>query len=328
MAFVDLWNEVTGVVPKMPTDYAKKVVNRAWKDVRRQNLWSFLLFESNWTSPSFVNAGTCTVTQGSDLVVFNGTAAAAITGIGFVPSPVTARQFRIGIGTIYNIWAWDGVNTITLDRNYQEASSAGGSYQIYQVYYPAPMIDWKGWSAITDMLNFNPLRFTRRRSDLNLLDPQRTLYYIPTDVVYYQNDMNPASATYGFPLFELWGPPSYVLTYQLYGSRKGADFTSNTDTLPNAIGEDVVMAKARYYAYEWAEANRGDAPRTQASFTVLMNEANKEYKSLFRQYRQEDRNAVDNWFRRFRRSGAWGNWPNSQGYYSSIGGVANPGSPW
>ena len=79
MSFGSMSAEVVGSVPKMPVDYAYTCVSRAYKDVRRQNLWSFLLFDANWTTPSIVNAGTVTVTQGSKTVVFDA-AASALTG--------------------------------------------------------------------------------------------------------------------------------------------------------------------------------------------------------------------------------------------------------
>src|ERR1700732_3189148 len=152
-------SELTGAVVKLPFDYAKKLVNRAWADVRRNSLWSFNMAEGNWTSPGLVNAGTVTVTQGLNTVVFSAAATTAINAVALgPPSLITQRQFRIGTGTIYNIWATDGGSpnvTLTLDRTYQEPSAAGSSYSIFQCYYAAPVQDWRAWLAIRDMVNFN-----------------------------------------------------------------------------------------------------------------------------------------------------------------------------
>ena len=49
MSFFTMATELTGIVPKMPWDYSMTIVNRATLDAYRQNLWSFLTFESNWT---------------------------------------------------------------------------------------------------------------------------------------------------------------------------------------------------------------------------------------------------------------------------------------
>src|SRR4051812_19394806 len=107
MSLLTMTTELTGMLPKMPYDYAKTVVNRAVLDAYRQSAWSFLTFESNWTSPAWVQTGTVAVTQGSSIIQFDPLAATpAVNAIGLVPSPVTKRQFRIGIGTIYNIWTY------------------------------------------------------------------------------------------------------------------------------------------------------------------------------------------------------------------------------
>lgn len=322
MAFANLIREVRGCVPKIPLDYARTLVNRAWADIRRQNLWSFLMFEANWVSPALISSGLATTIQGLAIVTLDATAAAAfaasITGL----NPVTQRQFRQGISTIYNIWAWDGVSTLTLDRAFVEAGSTGTPW-IFQCYYPAPMQDFWSWTSVRDMTNFQDL-FTDRytRGMLDEMDPQRTWYYFPTDVAYYQLDLNPVSPTYRFPMFELWGAPQSILPYQLYGLRKGTDLVAATDELPPQVGEDCVMALARKYAYEWAEANKGDSPRNQgADFKYLIGEAKADYSRLFREYRRADRETVDNWFsiRRGNLRGAY------FAHYNSVTGTGGPG---
>jgi hypothetical protein len=197
---------------------------------------------------------------------------------------------------------------------------------IYQCYYPAPYQDFLTWINIRDIVNFNDLVLTENRKTLDLRDPQRTIFYLPTHCIYYQQNQNPASDTYGVPVFELWGQPLYTLQYQLYGIRKGTDLVNDNDTLPPAVGEDAVMAKARAYAYEWAEANKGDMPRNAGSdFRFLIGTALAEFKALWTQYRRQDRETVDNWYE-IRRNRSW--LSNVDGYYSAIGNTANPGVPW
>src|SRR5579864_6258371 len=217
MSFGTMWTELTGVTPKLPPDYSRTIVNRAWRNVRRQNLWSFLMFESNWTSPSIINAGTAAVVQGTNTVVFTVAGAAAINAVALgPPTPITQRQFRIGVGTIYNIWQWNNATRMaTLDRNYQEATNAAASYQIFQCYYPSPVPDFWAWMDVRDIVNFNDLCYTRNRSWVDQRDPQRLIGTFPSHVVGYQTDLNPASATQGYMMFELaLGQPQYQLTWQ------------------------------------------------------------------------------------------------------------------
>ena len=333
MAFIEMYSELTGCLPKLPVDYAKTLVNRARADIYRKNLWSFQLFEANWVSPGLLNSGTVTTTIGSNQIVFDATASAAITALpaaGSFPTGVIQRQFRIGIGTIYNIWAYavdgGGIVTLTLDRQYAEPSGSGQAYTILQCYYAAPMEDFLTFINVRDMVNFNDLNLYSNRKQVDQMDPQRTIFYLPTYVVGYQQDQNPDSATYRWPMSELWGVPSYVLTYQLYGIRKGVPLVEDGDQLPPAIGEDAVMALARSYAYEWAEATKGDMPRNSGSdFRFLMRAAMDEYSRLARDYRRQDRELVDSWFEIRKRPVFF---TSPDGYYNAIGNSASPGAPW
>jgi hypothetical protein len=323
-------DETCGLVPKLAPDFAKTLVNRAWRDVRRQCLWSFLLFDANWTSPAIVNAGTVTVTQGQNTVTFNAAASAAINAVAFSPpSQIIQRQFRVGIGTVYNIWGLDATNpsavVLTLDRIYQEPSGTNVPYSISQCYYPSPMLDFWQWLSIRDIINYNELATNKTRAWLDFQDPQRSLFFIPTHVVPYQVDQNPASLTPGYLMHELWGPPQYVLTYQLYGLRKGVDLVNASDTLPTQVGEDCVMELVKGKAYEWAEANKQDSRMTGSDFRFLITGAKAEYRRLFREYRMQDRAAVDNYSRRLRRGWSYN---TLNGWYNSAASVAGSPLPW
>lgn len=326
MPYADLVGELRGAVPKLPPDYAYTLVNRAYADTRRKNLWSFQLFESNWFSPAVVNAGTVTTRQGSNQVVFNAAASAAILALGLVPSPITSRQFRISVYTVYNIWGIDnnaGIVTLTLDRPMMESSVTASPYSIFQCYYPAPMKDFKAFLSVRDPTNRWTLCTTRNRDWVDEQDPQRENYTMPRYVVPSGTNQNPLATTYGWMMFELWGQPQYTLPYIIYGIRKGVDLMYDTDTLPSAIGEDCVAALARAYAYEWAEGNKGDVPRSQGSdFRFLIEEAKNQYIRLWREYRREDRELVDLWVTTRRSSVLVG---AMSGYYNAFAGVASAG---
>ena len=334
MAFVDMVNELTGSVPKLDIDFSKKLINRSWSEIRRRNLWSFQLFEANWISPEIMNAGSCTTVQGSNQVVFDATAAAyldAISVMGPFPTPLDQRQFRTSaIGTIYNIWGWDSASmTMTLDRPYVETGGSGQGFMVYQCYYPAPYKDFLTWISVVDRTNFNDLNTLTTRAELDKRDPQRSIFYLPTDCAPYQLNQNPDSDQFGFQLFELWGQPAYVLPYQLYGIRRGVPMEDDDDELPQGgmiVGEDAVLEGAKVYAYEWAEAMKGEMPRNAGpDFKFLMGKCAARYKELIQGYRKDDRERVDNWYNVRRRRG----WlPNVNGYFNSLANTANPGAPW
>jgi hypothetical protein len=249
-------------------------------------------------------------------------------------SLLTQRQFRIASSGLYDIYAYApngggaGIATLTLDRWWGEASTVGSAFQIYQCYYVptvsnSPITDFKSWISVRDMQDFRSLYTDRyNRRDLDMRDPQRTWYGIPTDVVPYAPDANPLSPTYGAMRYELWGAPTYSLNYQLYGTRQGKDLVNPTDVVPFQLGEDCILALARVYAYEWAEANKTLAPRQVGpDFKYLMGGAMKEYESLLRIYRMADREQVDNFFTTFRLDDGSAGWP----FYNTLGNSANPG---
>lgn len=324
MSLQSMSAELRGSMPKMPHPYAVTLINRAWHEVRTKNLWSFQLAEGQWISPPQITNGTATTIQGSPIIQMDSVAAAQINTSGStVYSLLTQRQFRIGSGGIYNIIAWDPTSMqLTVDRLYGEISATDSSYFIYQVYYPSPSKTFLRFMSVRDMQNFVDLFIVTTREELDQQDPQRTWYYFPTHVVPYKPDNRPGTATPGYMLHELWGAPQYSLNYQLLYIDKGPDLVNPSDTLPMAIGEDVVLAKARVYAYEWAEANKGALERNQGpDYRFLMGAAQKEFETLFKNYRREDRETVDNFFSAGRKS-LWGRlW----GQYNSIGGTANPG---
>lgn len=318
--------EIRGISPKFPFDFSRTLINRAWKDIRRNNLWSFQLYDGpQWIAPTLITAGLATVTQGVSTVTVNATAAAAINAGATSYSPITKRQFRVAAGTIYNIWDWDGVSTLTLDRIYGESSQTLGSYAIFQNYYPAPYEDHWTWISIRNMQNFNDLFTNKTREQLDYMDPQRTQYFPPSDVVFYQQDQNPDSDTYRWALYEMWGIPTYSWNFQLYGIRKYPDLTADDDTLPPAIGEDCVIAQAKKYAYEWCEANKGTILRNQGpDFRFLLKETQDDYNRLLREYRRADRELVNNWFsiRRNQLAGF------RLSYYNVFSSTAYPGASW
>ena len=319
--------EIRGCVPKIPISYCGTLVNRAWRLVRESNLWSFNLFDSSWITPPVEQAGTCAVQQGFPTIVFDPIATAALIADQFAQpySLLTQRQFRVGVGGIYNIISLDAnfaANGIaTLDRPFADPSNAAAAYFVYQLYYPAPFLDHRAWLSVRNPQMFIDLDLITTRAKVDSLDPQRSWYQFPTRVLAFGRDTRPGSATLGFPLFELWGQPVAPFVYQCYGIRNGVDFSAPSDTVPQPLGEDIILAKARTYAYEWAEANKDMSPRSSGpDFRFLMAQSDAEFKRLLILYRKEDREFVLNWFISHR--DALGG--RGLGYYNTLAGFAGP----
>jgi len=299
--------ELRGSVPKLPFSYAKTLINRAWRHVRESHLWSFNLFQSSLVTPPLVSSGTVTTTQGLSTVTFDSVALAALNASESITSLVTQRQFRPGaypgIAGIYSIIAFDPIGGVaTLDRPMDDATATGTSYSVYQAYYVPPMQDFLTWLSVRNLSWSNSLDLTMTRQELDTKDPQRSLYSTPSAIVALGTDQRGAgtptpSATLNYPMFELWGQPVAPYTYQCYGIRRGTELVNPTDTIAPQVGQSCVMAKARQYAYEWAEANKDMSPRSQGpDFRFLMAQAEAEYKKDLIMYRRQDKEFVDNYY--------------------------------
>lgn len=324
-------SELRGSIPKLPFSYTKTLINRAWRDIRERNLWSFNLIDWSWISPPLVTSGTATVTQGSTSVTFDATAIAALNAGATSYSLITQRQFRAGVSAgisgIYNIIAYNSTTgAATLDRIFGDPGGSGLAYQVYQVYYVPPVKDFMVILTARNMSMFLDMILTCSRQRIDSSDPQRSWYQFPTHVIPFEIDNRGrgtanASATLDYAMFELWGQPVSPFTYQCYGLRRGTDLSAPSDTLPYSIGEDLVLAKAREYAYEWAEANKDMSPRSSGpDFKFLMGKAAGDYTKLLTKYRKDDKEFVDNWWSvREPELAAAGH-----SYYNTLAGVAGP----
>jgi hypothetical protein len=329
-----MYSELRGQVSKLPISFAPTLINRAWREIRERNLWSFNLYESVFITPPVVNSGTVTVVQGTSMVTFDLAVAvpALLASQAANPfSPITVRQFRSGtgggFGGIYNIIALNfGTGVATLDRVMGEPSGTNVAYLVFQDYYTPPFKDHRLWLSVRNPTLFLDMELDMTRSWVDERDPQRTWYQFPTHVIPWGIDLRGqgtinASATLGFPLFELWGVPVSPYTYQCYGLRSGTDLVNPTDALPLQVGEDLVIAKAKVYAYEWAEANKSMAPRmTGPDYKFLIGLAAEETKRLLTMYRLRDKDFIDNWFSS--RGPALAS--RAYGYYNTIAGFAGP----
>lgn len=333
MQFSGLITELRGAVPKISITFCRTLINRAWREVREAGLWSFNLYEMAWATPPPVTVGTCAATQGSPIITFDLVQAVPALLASLIANPyslLTQRQFRPQFaGGIYNIVQLDPAfaanGRATLDRMFLDPSQTAGNYQVYQVYYTPLFQDHLTFLSIRNPSMFLDLDLSKTRDWIDSRDPQRQWYQFPTHVVPFGRDTRPGSGTLGFPLYELWGQPFNNFTYQCYALRRGTDLVNPSDTLPFPIGDDLVLAKAYKYAYEWAEANRDQQPRSAGpDFKYLIGAKEDEYKKLLTLYRKQDRETVNNYFKVRTPDAA----SRAFGFFNTLAGVAGPYSQY
>lgn len=288
MSQATMASELVGQVPGLEYLFALTLVSRAWLDVQRRFLWSFLY--GTWVIPTTVptTAGTVTVTLGSATVVGDANASAAWQAIGLTV-PITTQQFRVGQGTIYDILSFDGTSTLTLAQPYVDPTvGANTGYAIMLNYPIAPVQDFLWFESITDPVSGYQIKTALTREYVDGCDPQRfqsgwPVGFIPHDVCYFGSKA-------GWPRVEMWPAPVSGYTYIGTYYRSGANFSSPADVVAPQLGEDVVMARAKYLAYEWSAANQERSSRISKTggFTYLMGLAAKEYEWLLSSYMLKD----------------------------------------
>ncbi|MDE2099389.1 MAG: hypothetical protein KGL39_19210 [Patescibacteria group bacterium] len=306
MALIDMASELSEAIPSLDRVYAKTLVKRAYRYVCDSNLWSFQLAQGGFSTPNITTAGSISIPGGinSNTIVGDATASAAWTALPFYFSP-TVQQIRANGYSIYSIIAIDTTNpnavVLTLDRPFIDplVSYTGVGYQMFQAYIAAPK-GFKRWLNIADMFNCWSLDIWTSRRTVNMVDPARLYTSNPICVFGLGADQRGygtpnASSTIGQQLYELYPNPSTAISYQTYYVWEGPDLVNNSDTVPFPITQDVVLEKAKTYAYEWAEARKDvmAAKGSGANYVTLKRDAEATFQSRLKSLRLLDKDAVD-----------------------------------
>lgn len=280
----------TEISGQCPVDYlfARTLVNRAWFNVQRKHLWSFLWGKRAIPTPNPVAAGTVTLVAGSLIVTGDAAANAAWAAIP-LSTPITQQQFRVGTGTIYNIVGYNNVTArLTLDNPYVDPQTGAGiPYTVSQFYYLAPVADFLWWESIIDPVSGYTMRTTLTNEEVDRKDPQRFQSGWPVGPIPYQVNPQPG-AYFGWPMYELWPEPLNGFTYVGSFFRRGILFANDTDVVNPMLGEDVVVALAKVYAYEWAIAQQSLPAAAKKGWQFALGYAQKEYAGLLSDYILKD----------------------------------------
>lgn len=260
--FLELYRELQGVFPDLPERQAQRYINRAQRNAFDSWNWSFLAGEGLLNIPASLNDGTITVEQGSQEVVGNAAAATAWQAIGdFIP--ITDRALKIGTDLPYRILAFDGVDTLWIDRPYPNVDAADLGYVMYRPYY-VPPDDFNNWISVVDTTDSWNLLPGKKKEWLDWIDPQRSNIGGPAQFIsffMFQRAMTipPFGALVtntqltARQLFELWPAPTTALSLTCYYKKRGADLVDDTDVSP--FPDELLISRATYHAYRFAQVN-------------------------------------------------------------------------
>lgn len=163
--------------------------------------WSHLRGETN-ISVTDQKSGTCGVTIGSATVTPSGMVFAA-TDVG--------RAFKVGSIPVYTIIGYTaGPGTVTLNRNYSEATNAAAVGNVLDAYVTMPE-DFHRFISVLDPVNRWRLRFWVSQDLLNKWDPSRQSS--GTARLLADLDYSPVPAAAGQPRYELYPYQTTARTY-------------------------------------------------------------------------------------------------------------------
>lgn len=307
MALIDMVSELAEATPGMDRIYARTLVKRAFRVVRDSNLWSFQLAQGGFSTPNVTTAGSISIPGGigSNQLVGDAVATAAWSALPFYFQP-PFQQIRATGYSIYSIIAFDTTTnapfgTLTLDRPFVDPlpDYAGVGYRMFQAYIAAPK-GFKRWLNIADMFNCWPMDIWTSRRTANMVDPARLYTSNPICVFGLGEDQRGvgtanASSTLGQQLFELYPNPSTAISYQTYYVWNGPELVNNSDEVPYPITQDVVLEKAKTYAYEWAEGRKDvmAAKGSGANYLMLKRDAEQTFQNRLKSLRLIDKDSVD-----------------------------------
>lgn len=279
--FEYLWNELISTVDGLDPFSAQKFINRSYIDIANQREWGFLRGRAVVQVPNSVSTGTVSLTQFSTAIQFSVAAAAVLDVFGLNP-PITQCQIKTGaLGGAYSITEYTAGGAAVLDRAYQEDTNATATYTLLRCFV-SPPDDFLRFISINDTLRSKPMMYGPRwtQQTLDRYDPQR----VDTSEPY-------VFATYvyrdGHTQYEIWPNPTVGQIFIVEYRKRGIDLVAG-DSLPDAIGTDLVLSRAKYRAYEFGAAHAATVSKAQV-YMALMKEANVDYMVKLRDYKKLDK---------------------------------------
>lgn len=282
--FKSCQNELIGLVDGIDPFSASKFVSRAFRDICESREWGFLRARGVVKVPNAVSTGTVSVTQNDTAIQFDTAAAAVLDVFGLNPSVAQCQLKISAIGGPYSIANYTPGGAAVLDRPYQQATDAAAAYTLLRCYVSPPS-DFLRFISINDTVKSKPILFGPRwtQQTLDRIDPQRTDTSEPYVFATYVYGAD------GHTQYEIWPHPTaeqaFLVEYRKRGVREDLDTSGD---LPDAISSDLLLARAKYRAYEFGASKATSAAKSSV-YMALMKEAKASYDEQLKLYKKQDR---------------------------------------
>ena len=167
-----------------------------------------------------------------------------------------ANNALTGVTNALTTWG----STITLARVFTEVTNATANALLYRVYFSPLTTDFHRLDHLMDSITGYEFGWQIWPiDDLNRMDPTRSSVTEPYELFLHHFD--PVT---GLPVYEMWPGPTVQRAYEVTFWKLGTAFANDSDSLPPQIPMELLMLRARIFAYEWAEVNDPDPRRRQS----------------------------------------------------------------
>lgn len=246
---------------------AREFVRMTYRQVIGDHSWADTRKDAEILLPDAYSTGTIDVTNGS----------ATITGTGTAwTTDMLYRQILVGsIAPFYTIIAVDDLTqTLTIDRDYENASETEATYSIGQYYVEFPT-DLYVLERVRDQANgWYLIAQTYNQEYLDRVDVRRQSTGTPTLVV--PAPYRTASDGTVIPRYEFW-PRVNAQRFYSYRYRVNPELDSNTDRIISALSPEVLVYGALAHCAAWPGVSGKQNPffsmETHALYKKMYDEA-------------------------------------------------------
>jgi len=234
--FGEIIGEILSWAPHCPVPMIQNFINNAARVYYARRNWYGIYVKGQMISPGYYSTGTVTLTQGSAVVVGNGTGWLSNLG----GQPIIGQQLRIGftspIYTIVGANLASSPQTLTLELPWGMPSQSTTGYFICQFYYSFPNI--KRFLSVKNLQMMYRMITNVPQSLLENWDASRLQMLYPRVVATMPPDPS------GNYQVELWPVPSTPQAFPYLGVIVPPNLDDDEDNLPAFMRCDVVKARA------------------------------------------------------------------------------------
>lgn len=277
-----LRGRLIGELDVIPPASIEERINDALREIYDDHDWGFLFEDGFIRTPKLIE-GTGLVAQFSSEVLVDQNVADEINGISEFEPEIFERQFRsvsfveVPRGFTYKIIEWNpAINILTIDPPYQDVDNESVKIQILKIYYkppyfqppyeigvdpvPDPIIDFRRFEHIISPHFRRRLGLNVSQAELHRIDPYREIISEPRFLVTHSYDTKfvdnqGARVQINEPVFEMYPAPRFSRLFQIKYVRAGLPLMSDSDQVPDLFTKELVLSKAKQWAYSWAKAN-------------------------------------------------------------------------